>query len=101
MKITKISVLSAIAVAMLGTASFAVDDGPTCLSDECEPAGGNPGNGKPVGNSPWDGITGNSARNDNFAGSPRAATMNPQRDDSNGDWIQPGNKGTDSSNANK
>jgi len=98
MRTTKITVLSAIAVTMLGTASFADDTSTPSCTKFC---GGNPGNGLPEGNSPWDGITGNSARNDNFAGSPRAATMNPQRDDSNGDWIQPGNKGTDSSNANK
>lgn len=91
MKNTKITVLSAIAVAMLGTASFAVEEPEEppvgCL--ECEPSGlGNPGNAKPVGNSPWDGITGNSGKNLN--NTPRATPMDGQEED---DYEQPGGKG--------
>ena len=53
-----------------------------------EPAGGNPGNAKPVGNSPWDGITGNSGNN---RPGPDAAPMDGQRSDS--PYAQPGGKG--------
>ena len=45
------------------------------------PTGQNPGNGKPVGNSRFDGITGNSGQNDPNRGSPRATPMDGQRDD--------------------
>ncbi|PUB12058.1 hypothetical protein [Yoonia sediminilitoris] len=84
---TKITALSAIAVAMLGTASFA--DGEPPVDCECEePAGGNPGNAKPVGNSPWDGITGNSGKN--RENTPRATPMDGQEDD---EYEQPGGKG--------
>ena len=86
MKNTKFTVLSAIAVAMLGTASFA--DGGTGCGDTCEPVAGNPGNAKPVGNSPWDGITGNSGNNNP---GPSAAPMNGQRTDT--PFAQPGGKG--------
>ena len=64
---------------------------------ECEdPAGGNPGNGKPVGNSPWDGITGNSGNNND---GPAAAPMDGQRSDTG--YAQPGGKGDGPSSANK
>jgi len=85
---------------MLGTASFAEgeDEPPVGCLNECEePSGpGNPGNGKPVGNSPWDGITGNSGNN---GGGPDAAPMNGQRSDT--PYAQPGGKGNGPSNANK
>jgi hypothetical protein len=92
MKNTKITVLSAIAVAMLGTASFAVDEPPIgCLSD-CEPSGlGNPGNGKEVGRSPWDGITGNSGRNGINA--PSAGPINENGQAVDTPFPQPGGKG--------
>ena len=76
MKNTKITLLSAIAVAMLGTASFAEGD------PVCERA--NPGNGKCVGGAPFDGITGASGNN---GGGPPADTMDPQRPD---EGEQPG-----------
>jgi hypothetical protein len=109
MNLTKTSLLSAFAIVMIALAgpAAACDNGgtpPDCNPPPADPdpVGGNPGNGKPVGNSPWDGITGNSARNDNRpALSPRATPMDGQRDDANGSWIQPGDKGTDASNANK
>ncbi|WP_170606177.1 hypothetical protein [Ruegeria arenilitoris] len=93
----KITLLSAFAFAIIGTASYAVDEPPTCESD-CEPPsseGGNPGNAKPVGNSPWDGITGNSANN---GGGPPASTMDGQRPDT--PYDQPGGNGTGPSGAN-
>ena len=55
---TKSLLLSAFAIAMLSGPAFAIDPEPPQ-----DPVGGNPGNAKPVGNSPWDGITGNSANN--------------------------------------
>ena len=96
MKHLKILAISAFAVLSLGaaTASYA-----ECV-DGCEPvddpAGGNPGNGKPVGNSPWDGITGNSGNN-NLG--PRAAPMDGQRSDN--PFAQPGGQGDGPSDANK
>ena len=100
MKITKITVLSAIAVTMLGLAGPAAACSET---DPCppppppeEPVGGNPGNALPVGNSPWDGITGNSANN---GGGPNAAPMDGQRPDT--PYAQPGDKGDGPSSANK
>ena len=93
--------LSAFTVMSLGlaSASFAVD----CI-DGCpppppppeEPEGSNPGNAKPVGNSPWDGITGNSGNNNP---GPGAAPMEGQRSDT--PFAQPGGKGVGPSNANK
>lgn len=96
MRKAKITVLGAIAVAMLGTVSFA--EGVVICDDGCDepPAFGNPGNGKEVGNSPWDGITGNSGNN---GGGPRAAPMDGQRSDT--PFAQPGGKGNGPSNANK
>lgn len=101
MRSIKTTVLSAIAVAMLGTAGFANDV--PCLDDTCppqeppsdEPEFGNPGNAKPVGNSRWDGITGNSGNNNP---GPGAAPMEDQRDDLG---AQPGGKGVGPSTANK
>lgn len=61
-----------------------------------EPSGGNPGNAKPVGNSPWDGITGNSGNNNP---GPGAAPMDGQRTDN--PYAQPGGKGDGPSNANQ
>jgi hypothetical protein len=78
MKNAKITVLSAIAVAMLGTASFADGGG----GSDCDRQ--NPGNGKCVGGAPFDGITGASGNN---GGGPPADTMDPQRPD---DGPQPG-----------
>ena len=101
MKKVKFTVLSAIAVTMIGTAGFAGEDGDECIPD-CEPpadTAGNPSNGKPVGNSPWDGITGNSANNSGGSGAPIAATMNGQRSDT--PYAQPGGKGNGPSSANK
>lgn len=102
---TKITVLSVIAVAMLGTASFA--DGTSCFI-ECEPPDPprtyNPGNGKEVGNSPWDGITGNSGRNtsEGNRGAPPAAPMYVNDQDYDTPYPQPGGKDeTGPSNANK
>ncbi|SIT77391.1 hypothetical protein SAMN05421665_0560 [Yoonia rosea] len=102
MTITKITVLSAIAAMALGfgTASYA-----ECVDGSCEDpetpveTRGNPGNAKPVGNSPWDGITGNSGNNNP---GPRAGTMDGQRPDFDDDnpYDQPGGK-TSPSNANK
>ena len=96
MNIAKTTILSAFAIAMIGLA------GPAAACTEanpCEPEPpttekpelGNPGNGKPVGRSPWDGITGNSARNG--ADRPGAAPMDydVQRDDT--PFEQPGGKG--------
>lgn len=57
---------------------------PGCKGKDCrpeKPVGQNPGNGKPVGNSPFDGITGNSGKNDANKGSPPAGPMDGQRDD--------------------
>ena len=89
---TKITVLSAFAFAIIGTASFALN-----VPCDCEePAGGNPGNAKPVGNSPWDGITGNSGNNNP---GPSATPMDGQRRDT--PYAQPGGKGNGPSNANK
>ena len=66
-------------------------------SCDCEePAGGNPGNAKPVGKSPWDGITGNSGNNNP---GPSAAPMDGQRTDN--PYAQPGGKGDGPSNANQ
>jgi hypothetical protein len=91
---TKITVLSAIAVAMFGLAGPAAACTPPDPTG-CEPppppeepAGGNPGNAKPVGNSPWDGITGNSGNNNP---GPSAAPMDGQRTDT--PFAQPGGKG--------
>ena len=61
-----------------------------------EPSAGNPGNAKPVGNSPWDGITGNSGNN---RPGPDATPMEGQRADN--PYAQPGGKGDGPSNANK
>lgn len=91
---TKITVLSAFAFAIIGTASFATDEPPQC-TDTCEEPGGNPGNAKPVGNSPWDGITGNSGNNNP---GPSATPMDGQRPDT--PYAQPGGKGDGPSNAN-
>ena len=96
MKNFKITVMSAFAFTLVGTASFAIDDNPPPPCDCEEPAGGNPGNAKPVGNSPWDGITGNSGNNNP---GPRATPMNGQRSDN--PYAQPGGKGNGPSNANK
>jgi uncharacterized membrane protein YgcG len=63
---------------------------PSCKGSSCnpsQPTGQNPGNGKPVGNSPHDGITGNSGKNDAGRGSPKADPMDGQRDDKG---AQPG-----------
>lgn len=60
---------------------------------------GNPGNGKCVGKSPWDGITGNSHKNDTVDESPDADTMDGQRLDT--PFLQPGGKGWNASRANK
>lgn len=88
---TKITVLSAVAVAMLGLA------GPAAACDcEPEPEFGNPGNAKEVGKSPWDGITGNSGNNNP---GPKAAPMDGQREDT--PFAQPGGKGDGPSSANK
>ncbi|SLN76162.1 hypothetical protein ROG8370_03851 [Roseovarius gaetbuli] len=60
------------------------DTATVTFEDTCAPDGsGNPGNGKPVGGSPWDGITGASGNNDgpNGNGSPSANPMNGQRED--------------------
>lgn len=90
MRKTKITVLSAIAVAMLGTASFAEN------FEQPPEEFGNPGNAKPVGNSPWDGITGNSGNNNP---GPVAAPMDGQRPDT--PYAQPGDKGNGPSSANQ
>ncbi len=101
MKHLKILAISAFAVLSLGagTAVYAEEEVEDCRPN-CEqptdPAGGNPGNGKPVGNSPWDGITGNSGNNNP---GPRAAPMDGQRSDN--PFAQPGGKGNGPSNANK
>ena len=99
---TKITFLSAMSMMALGLAGPAAacgpdDSYPGCNDDSTEePVGGNPGNAKPVGNSPWDGITGNSANN---GGGPKAAPMDGQRPDT--PYAQPGGKGDGPSNANK
>ena len=92
---TKTTILCAFAFAMIGTASSAVDDPPPPCDCE-EPAGSNPGNGKPVGNSPWDGITGNSGNNNP---GPNAAPMDGQRSDN--PFAQPGGNGLGPSSANR
>lgn len=74
---------------------------PECIVG-CDPVkvlGGNPGNGFAVGNSPWDGITGNSHKNDVNGTSPNSKPMDGQRDDQ--PHPQPGGKGNNASNANK
>ncbi|HEV8035851.1 hypothetical protein [Yoonia sp.] len=101
MNVLKAAMFSTFTVISLGLASASFADG--CLID-CdppspkpeEPEGGNPGNAKPVGNSPWDGITGNSGNNNP---GPRAAPMDGQRTDN--PFPQPGGKGDGPSNANK
>ncbi|WP_157058977.1 hypothetical protein [Loktanella sp. 5RATIMAR09] len=101
MNILKTAMLSTFTFLSLGLASASFAEG--CVTD-CEPPpppteepeGGNPGNAKPVGNSPWDGITGNSGNN-NLG--PRAAPMDGQRTDT--EFPQPGGKGDGPSNANK
>lgn len=86
--------LTSILAAVLATAPVYANN--TDPEPPEEPAGGNPGNAKPVGNSPWDGITGNSGNN---APGPAAATMNGQRSDT--PFSQPGDKGDGPSSANK
>ncbi len=101
MNILKTTMLSTFTVISLGLASASFADG---CPDGCpppppppeEPEGSNPGNAKPVGNSPWDGITGNSGNNDP---GPRAAPMDGQRTDN--PFPQPGGKGDGPSTANK
>lgn len=93
MKKYKVTALSTVALAMLATASFAIVPDP---EPEPEPSAGNPGNAKPVGNSPWDGITGNSGNNNP---GPSASPMNGQRADA--PYAQPGGKGDGPSNSNK
>ena len=93
---TKITVLSAIAVAMLGLASPVA----ACACEPSPPEAGNPGNGKYVGNSPWDGITGNSGRNG--VNAPSAGPMHENDQDDDTSYPQPGGKDeTGPSNANK
>lgn len=99
MQKTKLTALGAVAVLAfsLGTPSFVGACGGDCPPPPPpEETGGNPGNGKPVGNSPWDGITGNSGNNNP---GPRAAPMEGQEPDS--PYPQPGGKGNGPSNANK
>ncbi|PXW70595.1 hypothetical protein C7964_102489 [Loktanella sp. PT4BL] len=95
MNILKTTMLSTFTVMSLGLASASFADGCPCPPPE-EPEGSNPGNAKPVGNSPWDGITGNSGNNNP---GPRAAPMEGQRTDN--PFAQPGDKGDGPSSANK
>jgi len=60
----------------------------------------NPGNGKPVGNSPHDGITGNSGNNDQNRGSPSAGPMDGERDDTATNQPSGGGANGGGSNAN-
>ena len=76
MRKTKITVLSAFAIAIIGTASLATERG-------------NPGNAKPVGNSPYDGITGNSGNNTYNRGTPGSGRA-PMEDQQYDKYWQPG-----------
>lgn len=68
---------------------------PVCTvdCDEVAQVGSNPGNGMPVGKSPWDGITGNSHKNDTNGTSPSAGPMDGQRSDR--PYTQPGGRYSD------
>lgn len=59
---------------------------------------GNPGNGKHVGNSPFDGITGNSGKNNQNKGAPSAGPMSGQEDDTS--TNQPAGGGADGTGSN-
>ena len=84
---------SLLAAGMIAAPVYAIDTDPEPPE---EPVAGNPGNAKPVGNSPWDGITGNSGNNNP---GPGAAPMDGQRSDN--PFAQPGGKGDGPSNANQ